>query len=129
MRPRPGRRARHRHRIAHAFGLRAERIAAAWLLLKGYRILARRYAVAGGEIDLVALRRDVVAFVEVKARGSLESALDTISPTKRRRIERAVRHWLVRNPWAVGRVLRADAIFIAPWRRPRHLENAFELQI
>lgn len=118
-----------RRRIAHAFGLRAERIAAAWLMLKGYRILARRYAVAGGEIDLVALRRDVVAFIEVKARGSLQTAFETISATKRRRIDRAVRHWLARNPWAVGRVLRGDAIFIAPWRRPRHLQNAFELQI
>lgn len=115
--------------LAHAFGLRAERTAAWWLRLKGYRILARRFGAPGGELDLVAVRGNVVAFVEVKGRGSLHLAFGAITATKRRRIGRTVRTWLARNPWAGDCVLRGDAIFVAPRRFPRHLRDAFELEI
>src|SRR5580693_309577 len=52
-------------------GLSAETRAAAYLMAKGYRILARRFRTPYGEIDLVARKRNLVAFVEVKARASL----------------------------------------------------------
>ncbi len=73
-------------RRANRFGRRAEWIAAAWLTLKGYRIVARRFSVAGGEIDIVARRGDVVAFVEVKARPGLDEAATAIGEAKRRRL-------------------------------------------
>jgi putative endonuclease len=99
------------------------------LRLKGYSILARRYAVNGGEIDLIARRGKAVAFVEVKGRGEMDAALAAISATKRRRIARAARVWLARNPWASGLVLRGDAVFVAPSRLPRHEPNAYRLEI
>jgi putative endonuclease len=116
-------------RRAHLFGLRAESAAAVWLLLKGYRILERRFQIAGGEIDVVARRGDVVAFVEVKARPGLDEAASAISEIKRRRISRAARVWLTRNPWAMGATLRGDAIFVAPRRLPRHLPAAYLLDM
>jgi putative endonuclease len=116
-------------RRAHMFGLRAEWLAAAWLFLKGYRILARRFSVAGGEIDIVARRRDVVAFVEVKARPGLDEAAIAISEVKRRRMSRAARVWLTRNPWAMSATLRGDAVFVAPGRLPQHLPAAYLLDI
>jgi putative endonuclease len=116
-------------RRAHLFGLRAEWLAAAWLILKGYRILARRFSVAGGEIDIVARRRDVVAFVEVKARPGLDEAAIAISEVKRRRMSQAARVWLTRNPWAMSATLRGDAVFVAPGRLPRHLPAAYLLDI
>jgi putative endonuclease len=116
-------------RRAHKFGLQAERFAALWLLLRGYRILARRYSVPGGEIDIVARRRDVIAFVEVKARPALEEAAIAISETKRRRMSLAARAWVTRNPWAMKATLRGDAVFIAPRRLPRHLASAYLLDI
>jgi putative endonuclease len=116
-------------RRAHKFGMRAEWFAAAWLLMRGYRILARRFSVPGGEIDIVARRRDVVAFVEVKARPALEEAAIAISETKRRRISLAARAWVTRNPWAMTATLRGDAVFIAPRRLPRHLAAAYRLDI
>src|SRR5690606_21804958 len=99
------------------------------LLLKGYRPLARRYAAGGGEIDLIVMRGDTIAFVEVKARGLMDDALGAITATKRRRFSRAARAWLARNPWAATKTWRADAVFIAPRRLPRHVPAAFELEI
>src|ERR1700724_792932 len=55
-------------------GLSAESRAAAYLMAKGYRILAKRFRTPYGEIDLVARRRNLVAFIEVKARASLDDA-------------------------------------------------------
>jgi putative endonuclease len=118
-----------RRRGAHLYGLKAESIAALILRLKGYSILARRFVVSGGEIDLIARRGSVIAFVEVKARADLEVAAIAISATKQRRIACAGRVWLSRNQWASGLTLRGDAVFIAPRRLPRHLPNAYRLMI
>ena len=118
-----------RRREAHIYGLKAESIAALILRLKGYSILARRFVVSGGEIDLIARRGGVIAFVEVKARADLEVAAIAISATKQRRIARAARVWLTRNQWAAGLTLRGDAVFIAPRRLPRHLPDAYRLMI
>ncbi|MCO5090276.1 YraN family protein [Bosea sp. (in: a-proteobacteria)] len=108
-------------------GRRAEWLAILWLCAKGYRLLERRFGGKGGEIDLVMKRGRTIAFVEVKARARLDDALIAITPEKRRLIERRVRHWLARNPWATGHYLRFDAVFLAPWRRPRHVPAAFAL--
>jgi putative endonuclease len=118
-----------RRRGAHLFGLRAESVAVLLLRLKGYSVLARRYAVSGGEIDLIARRGGLIAFVEVKARGDLDAAATAISATKRRRIARAARVWLARNPWAGSLSLRGDAVFVAPRRLPRHAPDAYRLEI
>jgi putative endonuclease len=117
-----------RRRSAHLFGLKAESIAALMLRCKGYTILARRFMVSGGEIDLIARRGGSIAFVEVKARADLEAAVISISAMKRRRIARAARVWLARNPWAAGLTLRGDAIFVAPKRLPRHTPSAYSLE-
>ncbi len=116
-------------RRAHLFGLRAETLAALLLRLKGYRVLARRFVVSGGEIDIVAQRGDTIAFVEVKARENLDDAAIAILETKRRRISRAARVWLTRNPWAARATLRGDAVFVAPGRLPRHLGAAYRLDL
>ena len=124
----PARPAKARRR-AHRFGLRAESIAALLLRLKGYHVLARRFAAAGGEIDLIVRRGATIAFVEVKARDDLDAAMEAITEAKRRRIGRAARIWLARNPWAAALNLRGDAVFVAPRRLPRHLAAAYRLDL
>ena len=119
----------NQRRRAHQRGMRAEWLAIALLRLKGYSILARRYNAPGGEIDVVARRGDTIAFVEVRQRAVLETAQGSVTPQKRQRIRRAVRHWLTRHPAAMVRTLRADAIFLAPRRWPRHVQNLFELDL
>jgi putative endonuclease len=122
-------RGRARRRAADWRGHAAEATALALLLVKGYRPLARRFRASGGEIDLVVARGDTIAFVEVKSRASLDAAFVAIDAAKRRRFSRAVRAWLTRNPWAAGRTFRADAVFTAPGRFPRHLPAAFEIEM
>lgn len=114
---------------AYVLGLRAETVAVWLLRLKGYGILARRYSAPGGEIDIIAMRGGVVAFVEVKARVTIEAATLSISQHQRQRISRAARHWLAGHGHLAEKTLRGDAIFLAPWHRPRHVAGAIELQI
>lgn len=116
-----------RRRFTYLRGRGAERVALLWLMARGYRPLARRYAAAGGEIDLVMRRGGTIAFVEVKARATMEAARSSIDPVKRRRIGRAARAWLARHPWAAGMTRRGDAVFLAPGSWPAHVEDAFGL--
>jgi putative endonuclease len=120
---------RGRRKKARAFGLRAETLAALWLRLKFYKILARNFSARGGEIDLIARRGDVIVFVEVKARPTLEQAFLAIDAAKAARISRIAALWLCANRWAVGRIFRGDAIYIAPGRLPRHVEAAVPLDL
>ena len=119
----------HDHKKAHGAGILAEHAAVAILRLKGYRVLARRYQIRGGEIDIVARRGDTVAFVEVKLRPTLDEARTAIGFVKRRRISRAARTWLAANPWAAPLTWRGDAVYVAPWRWPRHAIAAIELDL
>lgn len=114
---------------ARVFGLRAESLAAVWLRLKFYKILARNFSASGGEIDLIARRGDTIAFVEVKARPTLDLALVAIDAPKMRRISRAAGAWLAANGWATGLNYRGDAVYVAPWRAPRHVEAAVALDL
>ena len=118
-----------RRRATYLRGRATERIALALLLLKGYRPLARRYAASGGEIDLIVKRGDTIAFVEVKTRDAMDNAVTAISAQKRQRFSRTARAWVTRNRWAADKVLRADAVFVAPGRWPRHLPAAFEMEM
>ena len=85
-------------RVAFRFGLSAESRAAAFLIAKGYRILARRFRTRFGEIDIVARRRNLIAFVEVKARASLDEAAFAVTPRQKARIIDAAQVWLVAHP-------------------------------
>jgi putative endonuclease len=116
-------------RAARAAGLTAEALAAAYLRRRGYRILARGYCARGGEIDIVAMKEDAVAFVEVKARPTLEEALVAVTPQKARRLSSACRRWLTENDWAMNLTLRGDLVAVAPRRFPRHLEAAIDLDL
>ena len=117
----------HKRRTAYLLGLRAETLAALRLQLAGWRILDRRFLAGGGEIDIVATRAGCVAFVEVKARASMDAAATSITAQKMQRMRRAASVWVARNPWAVNKTLRADAVFLSPRRWPRHEPNIFDL--
>ena len=113
-------------RIAFRFGLSAESRAAAFLIAKGFRILARRFRTPLGEIDIVARRRNLLAFIEVKARASLDEAAYAVTPRQQQRIVDAAQVWLMAHPEHAEFELRFDAMLIAPRHLPRHLLAAFD---
>ncbi|TPW27453.1 YraN family protein [Pararhizobium mangrovi] len=112
-------------RRAHRRGHAAERLAAIALVLKGYRILARRYRTPLGEIDIVARRGDLVALVEVKARASTATALDAVSLSAQSRIRSAGDLWLARQRDHERLSVRCDVVAVRPWRWPVHYRDAF----
>ncbi|MCH9806798.1 MAG: YraN family protein [Alphaproteobacteria bacterium] len=110
---------RQRYRKGHS----AERIAAIWLTLKGYRILAKRQRTPAGEIDLIAVRRQRIAFIEVKRRKTPDEAESSITKNQRQRIRRAANLWLSRKQRFQAYDIGFDLVFLVPWHWPRHIEN------
>jgi putative endonuclease len=106
-------------------GRRAESLASLYLRLKGWRILARRARVPGGEVDIVARRGRTLAFVEVKARGDAESAAFALDRYRLRRVAVAAER-LAPRYMREGDEVRIDALFIVPGRLPRHLANVWQ---
>ena len=107
-------------------GLSAEYKAAALLMAKGYHVLAKRFRTPHGEIDIIARKRSLLAFVEVKARATLDDAAYAVTPRQQQRIINAAQGWLAAHPEHAEFELRFDAILIAPRSLPRHLMAAFD---
>ena len=106
-----------------AEGRRGEALAAWYLRLTGWRVLAQRLKTPRGEIDLIARRGRTVIFVEVKWRRSAALLDEAIDPYRLRRVAAAAEAVAHRYAKA-GDMIRIDVLLLAPWRFPRHLENA-----
>ena len=113
---------RQRREQAEAQGRRGERLAGWFLMLKGWRIIARRVRVAGGEVDLIARRGRTLAFVEVKWRASVEGRDWALDPYRLRRVEAAAQALAPRYAGPKD-IVRIDAILLAPRALPHHLTN------
>lgn len=111
---------------AESFGHQGEWLAALYLRMKLYRIIARRFKSPVGEIDLVAERFGTTVFVEVKSRNRAATEGEALAAVNRRRISSGARFYLAKHPEAARNPLRFDVIFLAPWSLPRHLVNAFD---
>jgi putative endonuclease len=99
-------------------------MAAWWLRLKGWRILDTRVRTPAGEVDLVAKRGALIAFVEVKTR-STAAGLDIAIDERRLARVAAAAEILMPRYALSGEDIRVDVILIAPGARPRHIENAW----
>lgn len=114
-----------RCRAARRSGRRSEVLAAIWLMAKGYRILGFRLKTKVGEIDLLAKRGNVMAVVEVKRRGQLETALEAVGQDQHDRLRRAGIQLAVNRPALKSCTVRLDLVALAPGRFPRHLPDAW----
>ena len=114
--------ANDRRAAAESRGRRAERWAAWALRLKGWRILDQRVRTAGGEVDLIARRGRMVAFIEVKWRDRAEDLDLAIDARRLRRVVTAARQLAPRYV-KMGDDMRIDVMLLAPRRWPHHLAN------
>ena len=104
----------------------SEWLAAAVLLAKGYRILARRCRTPYGEIDLIAVRGRRLAFVEVKRRATRLEGEAAIRPRQADRIARAAGFWVSRNPVYRDHEQGLDVVLVTPGRLPVHVPDALQ---
>jgi putative endonuclease len=125
--PPSGRGPKPERQAAFRVGISAESRAAALLVAKGFRILARRWRSPLGEIDIVARRRRLLVFAEVKARPTIDEAAESVNVRQRRRIAAAAEIWLAVNPDDSIHDIRFDAILVAPGKIPRHIVAAFDV--
>lgn len=126
MPPSPSRPKSERRQGAELFGRKGESLAAWFLRLKGYRILATRYKTPLGEIDLIARRFGTTVFIEVKSRSGRHREGEALLAVRSDRIVRAAQYYVSRHPRLAATPLRFDVIFLAPRMWPRHVMNAFD---
>ena len=114
-----------KRQLAEKRGRQGELRAALYLRAKGWNVLAQRVKTPGGEIDLIAKRGGVVAFVEVKWRNKaadLDSAIDEYRLQRVAAAAEAVGHLYATK----GEDMRIDVLLLAPGRLPRHIVNAYQ---
>ena len=116
-----------RGRRAEASGRDAEGIAAVALARDGWAVLARRARTPAGEIDLVAERDGLLAFVEVKARPSLSEAAFALGARQRARLVAAAECWIAANPGHGAAGMRFDVVIVAADGTARRIADAFRL--
>ncbi|MDR0581097.1 MAG: YraN family protein [Holosporaceae bacterium] len=104
-------------------GYFGEFIAVCLLKFKGYRILARRYKTVCGEIDIVAQKNNVVAFIEVKSRKNMDKCYNAITAKQLQRIQRASGIFMNRRKNLEQNFMRYDVILVADWKLPVHITN------
>jgi putative endonuclease len=113
---------------AEAAGRRAENLAAIALQIKGYIILERRVKTGRGEVDLIARRGSILAFIEVKMRAKPTDPATILSPTQMQRIVNGATGWASQRPWAQACQWRYDLVLVTPWHWPRHVRDAWRPQ-
>ena len=116
---------RLRRRRARRRGDLAEFLCRVHLRLRLWRIVARDWRCPAGEIDIIARRGKVLAFIEVKARATAADAASAVSPRQRRRIARATSAFLLARPELAGLVVRFDVMLVEPLRPPHHLPGVW----
>jgi putative endonuclease len=112
-------------RDAYHRGHGAERRAAWWLRLKGYRVLAINWRSVAGEIDLIARRGGTLAFIEVKQRADADTATLSLAPQQRARLARAAGLFVAQRPVLADLTLRFDLMAFGRMGRPVHMKDAW----
>jgi len=120
-------RTRAKRQQAYDHGRFAEKLCRWTLRLKGYAILEVGYRTRAGEIDVLAARAGRLVAIEVKARADHRAAIESITWRQRRRIERALQWYQRGHPEQGNNGIRFDVFLVAPWRLPRHIENAWRV--
>ena len=102
-----------------------EQAAGYYLEQNGYELIEYNYRCRDGEIDIIARRRKLIIFAEVKKRRTIEKAAYAISARQKERIRRGAETFIARHPQYAGFQFRFDAVLIRFPFSVRHLENVW----
>lgn len=111
---------------AERHGHRAETIALWYLRLKGYRLLARRFQTPAGEVDLIMRKGKTTAFIEVKARATVDDGVMAVTQYQSRRISAGAAFYTARDDRAARGFQRFDIVVVPSYLWPTHIKNAFD---
>ncbi len=112
---------------AYGFGIFAERVICVRLLLTGYRIVERRYKTSAGEVDIIAVKKDILAVVEVKARKDGDVS-EVLSRHQMQRISRAALLFIAKHPEYVQHQIRFDLAMVKSCFSVRYIANAWDYE-
>ncbi len=121
--PRPA-----RGRAAQRLGVAAEATASIALEAAGWTVKARRHRTAAGEIDLIAERAGLLAFIEVKARPTLAGAAWSLGAKQRTRLLAAAEIVIAEHPEWGSAGIRFDVLLVDAAGAVRRIEDAFRLE-
>jgi putative endonuclease len=113
---------------AEKAGRWGETLAALMLQFKGYVIIDRRVQTPRGEVDLIARRGNVLAFIEVKSRTKQVDPATILTATQMQRIVNGATGWTSHKTWTTNCQWRYDLIIVLPWRLPLHIRDAWRPQ-
>ncbi|MCP4395384.1 MAG: YraN family protein [Alphaproteobacteria bacterium] len=108
-----------------------EGIASLLLILQGYKIISNNHhlrvkGTGAGEVDIICRKENLIVFVEVKYRNTMEEAMYAISNNQKERISRAVEAFFFNHPTKYADCeTRVDAMLFAPYKMPKHIKNAW----
>ncbi len=106
----------------YKFGIIAEYLAVLLLKLKMYRIISIRYRNHFGEVDIIALKHNLIIFIEVKARAK-DVGYEFVQQKQIKRIKNAASLFLANYPKYQNKDVRFDLIIIAGISFPKHLQD------
>lgn len=110
-------------------GKNAEKIAAWFLKISGYKIIKKNFrpqkGMGAGEIDIIAFKDNCLVFIEVKARENEELAAYSILPEQIKRIIKSAELFIAENPENSNYDVRFDAILMGNLQIPVHIKDAF----
>lgn len=106
-------------------GQGGEAAAGRFLQQQGYEILETNWSCKIGEIDLIARRKRLIIFVEVKTSKTIASALQMIGQAQQRRIANAAQLWIRENAFGPTHLFRFDAILVGSDQKLQHIEGAW----
>ncbi|MGZ8363400.1 MAG: YraN family protein [Caulobacteraceae bacterium] len=112
-------------RAARIAGRRQEWLAALLLMARGYRILGFRLQTPAGEIDVLAVKGQVLAVVEIKSRSTIALALEAVSPAQLDRLRRAAASIAAKRSALRSLSIRLDLMVFARGAWPRHIRDAW----
>ena len=112
-------------KTSYKFGIFAEKICLLWLFFCGYKILANRYKCFAGEIDIIAIHRKQLVFIEVKARAKKQNIEQILCAKQIYRIKATANYFVSKNLHLVNFTRRFDFVEVS-FFSILHQKNFFE---